>query len=472
MFPNQFDFSDFVMNFPHLFLDIFVYTPAALSFSQLKLLSPSSSYLSVDNKLPWKRLPISPHFLFEHFKIFDIKHDEDFFHFVIQKFGFNSELSYFSRLKNDLQDSMKCSHIYKTNLFEGIAKFCSFETINTFIQNHTFRHKKIGKNRNKSKAKFKSFNRNQKKLEKVCRFHCLKKISKLSLSKRLNIPYHQLSNLIRNKRREKDTFPFSTSYSKKWNITDADLEDFLRFFDKHKQKEGGLAKLHSSFVSQNSKFSQMPKSSFYYYFLQNCGISSKIKKYTSKEKDPEGTMKKRLIYLDMFLRLMKTEKYIYFFDESTFEMHGKNGKSFERKGLQPTFESKLYPIKVKLLMIVSFERVECFQISCEGSNGVIIADFIKEFCMRKSKELQHCSDKVFIVLDNATKNRVKKVSSIANSPRFYLVYIIPCTPMQNFIENVFNVLKRRISEVNFDERFLVNEGHQKETNISYFKSDR
>ena len=96
--------------------------------------------------------------------------------------------------------------------------------------------------------------------------------------------------------------------------------------------------------------------------------------------------------------------------------------------------------------------IEAFYLSDVSSTGKLNTDFIKEFFIRKSKELSESQQRVYLVLDNATKNRVKSIMNLSQSPRFNLIFIVPCTPILNFIENIFNILKRKVYSIPFHQR--------------------
>jgi hypothetical protein len=160
------------------------------------------------------------------------------------------------------------------------------------------------------------------------------------------------------------------------------------------------------------------------------------------------------LYIRSLNELFVANSKIYWFDECTFEVHRKSAKAFEYIGKKPIIKTKMTPISVRVLMICSMTSVECLMMTVESSLGTTVYSFIKEFFVRKLAENPQSNDRIFLVLDNAKKNRGDQLKKLADCPRVHLVYIIPNTPALNYIENLFNVIKRRVYANEFKERYV------------------
>lgn len=58
---------------------------------------------------------------------------------------------------------------------------------------------------------------------------------------------------------------------------------------------------------------------------------------------------------------------------------------------------------------------------------------------------------IFLVLDNAPKNKSNRINEIVNLGLFHMVFTTPITPQHNFIESIFFFVKQRLNKKYFDE---------------------
>ena len=126
-------------------------------------------------------------------------------------------------------------------------------------------------------------------------------------------------------------------------------------------------------------------------------------------------------------------------------MRRETEKSFERTGIRPLICSALYPILIKLMMVCSFEKTTMFKVAFQSSTGETTNDFLKEFAFREKAWNQAFANGLCWSRQR-TKNRVSNIFKIANEGHFRLFYIIPNSPFLNFIENIFSMIKLRITQ--------------------------
>ncbi len=127
----------------------------------------------------------------------------------------------------------------------------------------------------------------------------------------------------------------------------------------------------------------MSQTTFYRKFIQELGYRYKRLKYTGECKDIERFYHSRLIGLNILASLIRLDVQICFFDESTFELLSRPRRSYCLSGVRNIRAVKLYPIRLKLLMLCNFNAVIQYQMTDEASTGELIYEFLKnlQFCL-------------------------------------------------------------------------------------------
>lgn len=389
------------------------------------------------------------------FNNLDIWHDQIFFEYCNNNFTPVDRHRFLSFIAG-FKETMMVPSFDKTD--EAILNFfnrISIDSVESVLLNQNL----LSKSRSNCSRTMKEAIKKEKRMKRIekalSRIQLQSKVTLFGLSKRLRIPYH---HLVEYKQLSNETIhaePKIDLICPKWNIDSHDINLFDAFFNSIKGSSPNLCSIHQQFIRQFPKFSDLPKSTFYLTFMKSRGIKHKRIKYVKLEKYPEDIQMARNLFMRMFLHLSFNSEHIYFFDECSFELNHKNDRAFDQKGVQPTTETKLYPISVRLLLITSFTKVECFLMTNKSTFGSTIYRTITEFFMRKLSTNNDCGSRLFLVLDNAKKNRVDDIKNLSKHSQICLVYIVPNSPYLNFIESVFLVLKKKVYSRPFEERYVL-----------------
>jgi hypothetical protein len=98
-------------------------------------------------------------------------------------------------------------------------------------------------------------------------------------------------------------------------------------------------------------------------------------------------------------------------------------------------------VALKLLCVVSKEKIVAFCLSRESLLQEDITAFIRALLwneMATNPPTNH----LYLVLDNAPKNRGQAIKNMCLREEITLVYITPTTPEHNFTENFFWMAKK------------------------------
>ena len=183
-------------------------------------------------------------------------------------------------------------------------------------------------------------------------------------------------------------------------------------------------------------------------FLKRNRISFQKCKLKYYQRNEEQKQLCRLIFIDRLLKLLESNENIYFFDETTFEINSKGFHCYGFAGQRPETQVKMKPIYLRLLLIVSFTKIEAGVFSQRPVNSDYVFDFLRRFTYTLQYKKDYLSKSVILILDNAPKNRTQNIKSLSEDGYINLMYTVPCSPFTNFIESTFNKIKRTIQRHN------------------------
>lgn len=151
----------------------------------------------------------------------------------------------------------------------------------------------------------------------------------------------------------------------------------------------------------------------------------------------------RLINNILIENLFSTDNALFFYDESIFMPNG-----FARAAWQEHHDEKAVVLRrpnmyVKLNMIVSKESIVTFQLCDSKHTQKDVANFLNFSMHHVRKNLTKATIPI-LVLDNSPKNRSASVFSLADSCLFLPLFTVPGSPEQNYIEQMFGNIKRRL----------------------------
>lgn len=450
---NPDTFEEFSQTFSDFLLNKFVWLANCKISNDLSSLGIDCGYRYRKVLPPFDKPQVIKHHFFDHFNILDVHHNVQFYNECYRKFQSVTKDEALGSLQRFVSAFAGMRHDQFQSIPELILNSISISTLASFIQNHN-NFNTISKHKTR---KHKQINERQRRIRKIDskldHLNISKPISLLKLSQKIGVPYHHVREYMKSHHDENNEGPQADEICHKWNITQQDIDEFNMFFTANKQIFIHVSELHQHFCSHFPKFTDLPQSTFYKHFLKNNNISAKVPKVGRLLKEPNQTQTERLSFMLVFLQVVEKLKNIYFFDECSFELQRNKTKMFEKRGSRPLISCKSQPISIRLLLITSLTKIECYSMKNESTSGQSICDFIQEFFVRKLVESGFPSQPIYLVLDNAKKNRVDDIKRLTQLMNVRLFYIIPNSPFLNMIENVFMVLKQKVYKNNFSQRY-------------------
>lgn len=168
-------------------------------------------------------------------------------------------------------------------------------------------------------------------------------------------------------------------------------------------------------------------------------VPGPIKKY-DKEILPEI-----IIFLLRFIRYLKNEADIYFFDEATFKNHKTNEKIWRRKrSIRKPKKREINKLKLNLLFICSLNSTLHFSLEKRNTNSFMVNLFlqkaINKIMMKEEKD-------IVILVDNASYHSREQMQELAQNNRVNILFLPRYSPLFNMAENAFCLLKRKVKEL-------------------------
>jgi|GWRWMinimDraft_5_1066013.scaffolds.fasta_scaffold04105_2 hypothetical protein len=227
---------------------------------------------------------------------------------------------------------------------------------------------------------------------------------------------------------------------------ESDNQKFLSFFKANNIKFKTMKLLFQNFKNTYPDIQIKSLSTFDRKFIKKNGISNQKCKLIYYQRNEQHKEECRLIFIDHLFGLIKKKESLFFFDETIFEINSKSFRTYSFKGIKPKTQVNIQPIYLKILMIVSFDRTEAIYMSYSPVLGKDVTRFIKQFVFNEQKKRDYPFKSISLVMDNSPKNRMEDIKKLANEKFINLIYTVPCSPFTNFIESVFNLLKREIQK--------------------------
>ena len=153
----------------------------------------------------------------------------------------------------------------------------------------------------------------------------------------------------------------------------------------------------------------------------------------------------RKTFLSILFRMINSKKIILFFDECCFHSPASSFKIWGEKGKKDSYFINNPNIFLKLIMITNLHKVISFSMSFNKINSEKTFQFIQSsiYFVRKKLSMEK---KIIMVLDNAPKNRSKKLKDLSEKKWVSLLYTVPTTPQENFIVQIFGILKKKMNK--------------------------
>jgi hypothetical protein len=134
---------------------------------------------------------------------------------------------------------------------------------------------------------------------------------------------------------------------------------------------------------------------------------------------------------------------LFFFDETIFKLGPHNRRFWFAKDERYDIEIESTKIFLKLNMLTSMTRMIAFSLSSQSVDANGVASFL-DLSVQKVLKDQRTPSLLFIVMDNAPKNRSKKIAGLCQRAPLRIVYTISTTPQQNFMNAFLTFSKPRL----------------------------
>ena len=276
----------------------------------------------------------------------------------------------------------------------------------------------------------------------------------MKISKIVQLPYYRVRKFIKYIFETKENCKSKrNTFLSKWKDIHSD-QMFHEFFENLPNKQITVQEIYHNFCANKLNPDHMSKSTFYNQFIKLNQIKYKKIKFISNNSFTLKHIWSRMIFLYVLNKISILNENLWYFDESSFEILNNNSYAWQYKNEKAFHSTKLYPIKLKLLLLVNSTKIISYYITVGKTTGEIVTQFLEKSLNNQRKIDPKNGKQVFIVMDNATKNKVKILKNLALNNQFIILYTCPHSPFSNFVENIFNMLKKKMTRVNINSKYV------------------
>ena len=300
-----------------------------------------------------------------------------------------------------------------------------------------------GSNQKKMKVKSQIF-------KKIFKLRLDKTGSIASISRRINKPYHQVRSIINghnedidNENDEFDGVEYSPDHINA-------VSSFCKLFLFFQQQNLTIHQMFSRMKTMDPFFTQLSRSFFYLNFVKKQGYVFVKPKLTHSLFQKEKKSECRVFTTYLISQIIRSKQFHIFYDETTVQMTKTGYSSWFHRSEPKERHIKVTNTFLKLNLITTMDSLIAFTVTFEAFNSIAVNKFILSTCnflsLNKAKGME-----VYLVLDNAPKNRSNYLKAQCEQGLFSLVMTTPTTPQHNFAESVFHYVKRRIDRREFQQ---------------------
>lgn len=354
--------------------------------------------------------------------------------------------------KLNLTRLMKIAHALKTKsvsppTLKVLREFSTAEFKNELRDTQSLLKSEASKNQLISKYDKKLYDKMNKFLKLRSVIYTLRfvlSLNKSQICRDLNISRYFLQFALKLLQNNTDESNIFRNLENKASKLAAENACFLNFFSENNSILRTQRELVSAFQTQYPNINCKSLSHFTRHFLVKNRISYQKVKLTYEQKHLEKRQRCRVLFIQQLFKLREDQCHLVYFDETTFDLTSKPYHQYSFIGFKPQANIKMVPIFVRLLLIVSRKSIEAAVLTTESVTGDFVFNFLRRFIYEKQKSATYAYNALTIILDNSPKNRGNKIRTLANRGYVNLMYTTPCSPYTNFIESVFNILKRKL----------------------------
>lgn len=230
------------------------------------------------------------------------------------------------------------------------------------------------------------------------------------------------------------------------------FDQFKERFSSFRQKRLSVKQIHWEMSKSNSYIKSISKTSFYNIFFKRLRLSYVFPKVLHGEFRIQKKQTCRRLTTYLIERIMSSGQTFLFFDETTMQMTQQANKYWYWP-LEPREQHvRVTNLFLKLNLISTMEKIVSFTLTFDSAHSNVLANFVASTCHFVRQQLSK-QDEIFVLMDYAPKNRSRLMYHYASKGLFRIVLTTPTTPQQNFVENLFFFIKKRLSKTMYNNKY-------------------
>ena len=378
----------------------------------------------------------------------------DLFYSLEKKEGFKRLINRVS--KEQLKEYLKFTFVMmfgiglnkNVSLLESIHEFFSDEVINRTrakIEGDMVTRQTQTKEEIRAKTQLKKDDKLRRKISKQKREP---KRTMKAISHSLNRPYHQIRLLLkagRTNQRSEDILQRKSQLRSK-RIEAVKL--FHTNFRRYQEDFMTINQMFDDMRARNEFCRDMSRSHFYKFFVRQQGFV--FVKPKLKHSMFQVARKQESRYLTTFLlyKIIHAKHVLLFYDETTIQMTKSGFASWFHRTDAKEKQIRVTNQFLKLNLVTSMTKLISLCITFDSFDSQDVSHLINRTCIHLS-ENEAKGQEIFVVMDNAPKNRAKFLTELCENGPYRIVMTTPTTPQHNFAESIFFFVKKRVERRNF-----------------------
>lgn len=292
-----------------------------------------------------------------------------------------------------------------------------------------------------------------------------KNLSISKLSNKLKVSHNTIKRLVEeNENQNIDYFENLIPFPPPVARIDA-LQQFKKLFPDFQEENLTIDQMFGEMKHVCPYFTSISRSYFYSNFIKRQGFVFVKPKITHSLFQKEKKNDCRILTTYLIYRIIESRQFLLFYDETTIQMTKTSYSTWFHRTEKKERAVRVTNTFLKLNLITSMNQIISFAITFGAFKGFSVSQLIISTCNHISEKQAKDKD-IFVVLDNAPKNRLNMLKEQCTKGNFSLVYTTPTTPQHNFAESIFFFIKRKIDR----RKFKIRGAYPKESKVDMAKS--
>ena len=298
----------------------------------------------------------------------------------------------------------------------------------------------------------------QKLMKRIAKLKPEQKSTVKSISNRLNRPYHQVRFLLKTGKTTQQNIISERSKTERKAKRMKAIKKFGVNFRRYQEGNMTINQMFEDMKIGDEYCREISRSHFYKYFIRQQGFVHVKPKLKHSMFQVERKNESRHLTTFLIFKIIQTNQFLIFYDETTIQMTKSGYASWFHRTDEKERQIRVTNTFLKLNLITSMTRLISFCITFDSFNACNVAHLVNRTCVHLS-ENEARGREIFIVMDNAPKNRSNMLLNFCEDGPYRIVMTTPTTPQHNFAKSIFFFVKKRIDRLNFCSA----EGKQKES---------